>query len=224
MEREQDGVVGGIQRVLVGAAAVGAAAGMAYFLGRRFIEDSEEHLISDAPASTLRGKAGRAAPTRQSVTINKPREELYAFWREFPNLARFMDNVASIERLDAERSRWTVKAPAGTEVSFTSRVTEDVAGSRIGWETEADSDVQSRGSVTFEDAAPGRGTVVRAIFSYDAPGGALGRAAAKLLQREPNVQARRDLRRFKQLMETGEVTSSASPSARRSEQPTRQYL
>lgn len=223
-KEQQDGVVGGIGRVLVGAAAVGAAAGVAYFFGRRFIEDSEEHLISDAPESTLRGRAGRNAPTRQSVTINKPRDELYSYWRDFPNLARFMDNVVSIERLDAQRSRWIVKAPAGTEVTFTSRVTEEVPGSRIGWETEPDSEVQSKGIVSFEDAPPGRGTVVRAIFSYEAPGGALGRAAAKLLQREPNVQARRDLRRFKQLMETGEVTSSAGPSARRSEEPTRQYL
>jgi uncharacterized membrane protein len=66
--------------------------------------------------------------------------------------------------------------------------------------------------------------MVRATISYDPPAGVLGRAVAKLLQREPAVQARRDLRRFKQLMETGEITSSASPSARRSENPGRQHL
>ena len=82
----------------------------------------------------------------------------------------------------------------------------------------------ARGRVEFADAAPGRGTTVRVLISYDPPGGALGKIIGKVLQREPAVQARRDLRRFKQLMETGEVTNSASPSGRKSESPTEQHL
>jgi uncharacterized membrane protein len=214
----------GFQRALIGAAGVAAAAGLAYLIGRSFSQDSERELISDAPASTFRGRAGKNAPIQRTVTINRPRQELYAFWRDFTNLSQFMDNIERIERLDENRSRWTVKAPAGTSIEFVSRVTEDVPGSVIGWESEEGADVRNSGRVEFIDAPPGRGTYVRATISYDPPAGALGKAIAKVLQREPNVQARRDLRRFKQLMETGEVTSSASPSGRASEDPTQQYL
>jgi uncharacterized membrane protein len=214
-----------LQRALIGAATVAAAAGVAWFIGRRFVEDnSAGTLISDAPPSTFRGATGRQAPIQHTVTINKPRQQLYSFYRDFENLPQIMDNIESIERLDERRSRWRVKAPAGTTVEFVSRVTEDVPGSVIAWETEEDATVRNNGRVEFIDAAPGRGTMVRATISYDPPGGPIGKAIAKVLQREPEVQARRDLRRFKQLMETGEVTSSASPSARKSEDPTKQYL
>jgi uncharacterized membrane protein len=214
-----------LQRALIGVATVAAAAGVAWFIGRRFVEDdSAGELISDAPASTFRGTAGRNAPIQRTVTINKPRRQLYDFYRAFENLPQFMDNLESVTRLDERRSRWNVKGPAGTSIEFVSRVTEDIPGSLIAWESEEGADVRNSGRVEFIDAPPGRGTYVRAIISYDPPGGAVGKAIAKVLQREPNVQARRDLRRFKQLMETGEVTSSASPSGRKSEDPTEQYL
>ncbi|MDP8912007.1 MAG: SRPBCC family protein [Pseudomonadota bacterium] len=180
--------------------------------------------MSDAPPSTFRGKAGNNAPVERTVTINRPARELYDFWRDFTHFPQFMDNIRSVEKLDERRSRWVIEAPAGTSIEFTSRITEDVPGKLIAWESEEGASVPNRGRVEFLDAAPGRGTMVRATISYDPPAGALGKAVAKVLQREPNVQARRDLRRFKQLMETGEITTSASPSGRKSEEPTRQYL
>ena len=209
------------QRTLVGL-GLAAAAGAAFFLGRKMLE-SERSLISDAPRSTFR-KRDKDALIGRTVTINRPARELYDFWRDFTQLPQFMDNIESIERLDDKRSRWTVKAPAGTKVEFVSRVTEDQPGRLIAWESEEGSDISNTGRIEFIDAAPGRGTMVRATISYDPPGGAAGRWIAKLFQREPNVQARRDLRRFKQLMETGEVTSSAGPSGRKSEEPTKQYF
>lgn len=214
----------GFQRALIGAAGVAAAAGLAYLIGRKFVEEPERELISDAPPSTFRGRAGKDAPVQRTVTVNKPRQELYDFWRDFTNLPQFMDNVERVERLDGGRSRWTIKAPAGTSVELVNRIVEEVPGSVIAWESEPESSIRNSGRIEFIDAPPGRGTYVRASISYDAPGGAVGRAFAKLLQREPAVQARRDLRRFKQLMETGEVTSSAGPSGRASEDPTKQYV
>jgi uncharacterized membrane protein len=213
-----------LQRVLFGATSVAAAAGVAYLIGRRLVDTPEGASISDAPASAFRSRAGSTAPISQTVTISQPRSELYAFWREFTNLPRFMDNIVSVEPVDEKRSRWVIKAPAGTTIEFVSRITADEVGSLIAWESEQGSDIRNSGRVEFIEAAPGRGTMVRATIFYEAPGGAPARAVAKLLQREPNVQARRDLRRFKQLMETGEITSSASPSGRRSEDPTRQHL
>ena len=90
----------------------------------------------------------------------------------------------------------------------------------LAWKSEPESQVQTEGRVELFEVAPDHGTAVRLTMKYDPPAGLPGRAIAKVLQREPNVQARRDLRRFKQLIETGEVSTNASPSARKSESPT----
>jgi uncharacterized membrane protein len=186
----------------------------------------------DAPLTTARDEDVRAeaverdegAVIGRTVTINRPREEIYAFWRDFSNLASVMENVERIDTVDPRRSHWVVKAPAGKTVEWDAVVTDDEPGRLIAWQSVEGADIKSSGRIEFLDAAPGRGTIVRATFSYDPPAGLLGEWIAKLFQREPNVQARRDLRRLKQFLETGEVTSSASPSGRTSESPTEQAL
>jgi uncharacterized membrane protein len=185
----------------------------------------------DAPATTARdserqeeaaGEAG--AIVGRTVTINKPRSEIYAFWRDFRNLSRVMENIERIDVVDPRRSHWVVKGPGGKTVEWDSVVTEDEPDRLIAWQSVEGSDISNRGQVEFFDSAPGRGTMVRATIAYDPPGGMIGEWIAKILQREPNVQARRDLRRLKQYLETGEVTTSASPSGRKSESPTEQAL
>jgi uncharacterized membrane protein len=108
----------------------------------------------------------------------------------------------------------------GATVELVTRIVEDRAGETIAWVSEPDSQIQTEGRVEFADAAPDRGTFVRLVMRYTPPAGTVGRLAAKALQREPQVQARRDLRRFKQLLECGEIPVNASPSARKSESPT----
>jgi uncharacterized membrane protein len=190
---------------------------------------TDTQVRDDAPAVAARDEdaqpkeAGEALIGR-TVTINRPREEIYAFWRDFSNLAQVMENIERIETIDATRSRWTVKAPAGRTVEWDSVVTADEPGWLIAWQSVEGADVKSSGQVEFLDAPPGRGTMVRATIAYDPPGGVIGQWIAKLLQREPAVQTRRDLRRLKQYLETGEVTSSASPSGREDESPTEQSL
>ena len=149
----------------------------------------------------------------RAVTIGKPRQELYAFWRDVSNLAAFMQNVESIEKIDDTRSHWRVKAPGGRTVEWDSVITEDEPGVRIAWKSAEDADVDNSGFVEFRDAPADRGTEVRVHISYDPPGGKLGQAIAKVFQKEPNIQARRDLRRFKQLMETGEIPTARAPDA-----------
>ncbi|MEG3087630.1 SRPBCC family protein [Sphingomonas sp. PB4P5] len=144
----------------------------------------------------------------RAVTINRPVAELYAYWRDFSNLASFMENVVSIETLDAKRSHWVVKAPAGKTVEWNAVVTEEAENSFIAWASEEGADVPNSGRIDFRDAGA-RGTVVTATIMYDPPMGVVGKVIAKLFQREPAIQARRDLRRFKQLMETGEIATAA---------------
>lgn len=145
----------------------------------------------------------------KSVTINRPRTELYAFWREFGNLPAVMENLVSVGPAGEGRTRWTVKAPAGRTVEWISAITEDRPDETIAWASEEGSDVTNSGRIDFRDAPGGRGTWVSLTMLYDPPAGLIGRAIAKMFQREPAIQARRDLRRFKQLMETGEIATSA---------------
>lgn len=151
----------------------------------------------------------------RAVTIDRTPEDLYAYWREFSNLAVLMENIERIETVDPQRSHWVVKGPAGKDIEWDSLVTEDVPNRRIAWQAAEGADVQNSGWVEFRPAPGDRGTEVHALIRYDAPGGPFGRMIAKVLQREPNTQMRRELRRFKQLMETGEITTSQGPSGRK---------
>lgn len=144
----------------------------------------------------------------EAVTIRRPAAELYAFWREQTNLAEVLDNVVSIEPAGENRYRWTVRGPAGAKLSWEAVITHDVPGEQITWQSAEGADIANSGTIEFREMGE-RGTVVRSVIAYDAPGGKIGAAVAKLFQREPRVQSRRDLHRFKQLMETGEIATGA---------------
>lgn len=166
----------------------------------------------DAATTALIDKPGQGdADTLvgRTVTINRPRAELFAYWRDFANLPTFMDNVERVELLDDTRSRWVVKAPGDKTVEWISAITEERDGEFIAWASEEGADVPNSGRIDFRDAQGDRGTIVTATILYDPPAGIIGKVIAKMFQREPAIQARRDLRRFKQLMETGEIATGA---------------
>ena len=213
----------GTQRALIGAGLAAAAGTAAFLLSRRTGSSGapiEE--ISDAPDHVWRRGTSRydANLLGNTVTIGKPRQELFEEWRDFTRFPQFMENVESVEKLDGKRSRWMIKAPGGSSVELVTRITGDKPGESIAWESEPESDIKTEGRVEFLDAGPGRGTMVRLTLRYDPPAGIAGKAFAKLFQREPKIQSRRDLHRFKSLMETGEIATNASPSGRSSETPT----
>ncbi len=152
-----------------------------------------------------------AALIGRTVTINRSRQDLYDFWRDFRNLARCLENIERVDVGDGGRSHWVVAAPAGRKVEWDSRITEDEPGRVLAWESTG-GDIKTSGRIEFKDAPPGRGTEVTATIVYEPPAGEVGKLIAKLFQKEPKIQARRDLRRFKQLMETGEI-SIAKPKS-----------
>ena len=155
------------------------------------------------------------AVVARAVTIDRRPEELYAFWRDFSNLAPLMENIERIEVIDPKRSHWIVKGPLGKKVEWDSLLIVYIPDRRIASAAAEGAEIQNSGWVEFRPAPGDRGTEVHALIQYDAPGGAFGPLIAKVLQREPNTQMRRELRRFKQLMETGEITSSEGPSGRK---------
>jgi uncharacterized membrane protein len=187
-------------------------------------ERTSETAGTDAPPSTARHPDPQAAGLDlaeegyeligRTVSINRPRQELYDFWRDFRNLPQFMENIESVTILDGNRSHWKVKGPASSELEWDSVITEDVPGEVIAWASTENANIDNSGRVEFRDSSNKRGTIVTVTIVYDPPAGALGKAFARVFRREPKIQARHELRRFKQLMETGELpTAAINPAA-----------
>ncbi|HET6469366.1 MAG TPA: SRPBCC family protein [Geminicoccaceae bacterium] len=138
----------------------------------------------------------------ERITIQRPREELYRFFRDFSNLPKIMKHVERVDVLSDRRSHWVLKAPLGTRVEWDSMVESEQENDHISWRSERDTTVPNSGTVSFKEASGG-GTEVRVRLTYEAPMGRLGQMVAKLLGEEPSVQARDDLQEFKRMMESG---------------------
>lgn len=157
---------------------------------------------------------GQGIKIRRSATVNKPPEELYRFWKNFENLPRFMKHVESVRVIDDRRSHWVVKAPAGRIVEWDAEIVANREDEMIGWRSTGGM-VDHAGSVRFERAPEGRGTVVRVQLQYKPPAGRIGASIARLFGKAPDRQIAEDLHRFKQLMEAGEIpTTDGQPSGR----------
>jgi len=164
---------------------------------------------SDTRAA-LRGSRG--VNVLESVTINRPLEELYRFWRNLENLPQFMRHLESVEKVTDTISHWRAKGPAGKVVEWDAEIHNEVPNQLIGWRSLEGADVVSAGSVNFDAAAGGRGTRVTVHLQYSPPGGKIGAAVARLFGRDAETEIREDLRRFKQIVEAGEVpTTSGQP-------------
>jgi uncharacterized membrane protein len=152
---------------------------------------------------------GKGIGVEKSVTINRPPDELYRFWRNFENLPRFMSHLKSVQVIDDKRSHWTAKGPAGSDVEWDAEVINEVPNELIGWRSVDGSQVNNAGSVHFTRTIANRGTEVKDILRYDPPGGVLGAVIAKLFGEDPAHQVQEDLRTLKQILETGERATAA---------------
>lgn len=166
-------------------------------------------------------RGGRAAASATpgfataTITINCSAAEVYRFWRRLENLPRFMPHLASVASGDDRRSHWVIAA-LGTRLEWDAEITDDVIDTRIAWQSIGDADVPNEGEVSFTPAPGGRGTEVRVTMTYRPPAGSLGRFFATLLGQDPVQRLQADLRRLKQLIETGEiVTTQGQTSGRR---------
>jgi uncharacterized membrane protein len=149
----------------------------------------------------------------KTVTINKPVDELYRYWHDFERLPTFMKHLKSVQVHDAKRSHWIANAPLGTSVEWDAEIVTDQENQLIAWASVAGADIDNSGFVRFTPAPGGRGTEVKVVIEYNPPGGAVGAAIAKVFGEEPEQQVGDDIRRFKQLMEAGEIaTTEGQPS------------
>jgi len=151
-----------------------------------------------------------AAPIHvfRTVTINREPSEVYEFWRDLRNLPRFMAHLESVE-VSGGTSKWRAKGPAGTSITWDAEIVLDRPGECVAWSSiEGSTSVPNRGVVRFNRAPGERGTEVQVELKYEPPAGAVGAAVAKLFGEEPGQQIDGDLRRLKQVLETGEVLHS----------------
>jgi uncharacterized membrane protein len=142
----------------------------------------------------------------EAVTINRPRPEVFRFWRDLGNIAEFMEHVESVRVLndsDGKRSRWIAKGPAGKCLEWDTMIINELENERIAWRSLEESEVANAGSVHFKDASGGRGTEVRIELLYTPRGGSVGALIAKLFGEDPATQIRSDLKRLKSRLETG---------------------
>jgi len=152
--------------------------------------------------------------TRRAITVGRPVEEVYGFWRDFQNLPRFMRHLESVTVTGDRRSHWKAKAPAGKSVEWDAETTEERPNELIAWRSVEGSDVYNAGTVRFRPAPGDRGTEVRVDIEYEPPLGKLGSKVAMLWREEPGQQIQDDLRHFKQVMETGEIVVSDATKQR----------
>ena len=144
-----------------------------------------------------------------SLTVNRPADELYAYWRQLETLPRFMQHLEEVTVLSERRSRWVAKAPLGTRVSWEAEINNDIPGQLIGWRSLPGSTIDNAGSVHFDERGE-TATQVRVVLEYLPPAGQVGASIAKLLGEDPQSQIADDLQRFKTLMETGEHAIAGS--------------
>ena len=156
---------------------------------------------------------------RQLFLVNLPKDRVFASWRRLEDFPKFMKCVEQVEEIDEKRSHWTVCGPAGRKYDWEAEIVDEEPGRVLAWRTIGESDIRHGGRVEFFDATGGRGTVVALQMSYESPvGGEIGAKLVRLFGQDPESQAREDLRRFKQLVETGEIpTIEGQPAGRDAE-------
>lgn len=159
-------------------------------------------------ADVVRPRPGKGVKVLEAITVASRPDEVYHFWRDFGNLPRFMELLESVQVIDDRHSRWRARAPAGTTVEWDAEIVDDRPNELISWRSVERADVPNRGTVRFRPAPGGRGTEIHVSLQYDPPGGKIGALVAKLFGEEPSQQVKGDLRRLKQVLETGEVVHS----------------
>lgn len=155
-----------------------------------------------------------AVAVHRAVTVNKPANEIYEFWRDVANLQRIVPHIEAIEVETPELSHWVLAGPGGRPIRWGARITLDDPNTRVQWETIEGSDVEHQGELELIPAPGDRGTEVHLRLRVWPPLGMVGAALAKALGESPELEAGRTLKRMKQLLETGEVVTSAGPSCR----------
>jgi uncharacterized membrane protein len=191
--------------IAIATAAVAGVTAIDVYASRRLDED-----VGSRPGR-VRGDGSIRVET--SLAINRSPEECYKMWHDFERLPKFMSHLESVEVTSPGRSHWVAKGPAGTRVEWDAEITNEQPGELLAWRSVEGSGIENAGAVRFLRDNAGRGTIVAVTMQYKPPAGTLGAAVAKLFGEEPQIQVREDLRRFKRLIEAGELPTTEGQSS-----------
>lgn len=187
--------------------ALGVAAATVY-VGYAMAKSAGQNRVVDRPHDDMPVRTHKGQPVAgRTVTINRPRDELFAFCADASNLSQFMQSIRQVT-VEGEVAAWEILGPLGHSVTLRTTITDRGENEFVAWKSTQDSDVQASGRISFRDAPAGRGTEVEAEITYHPPLGEVGRWLGKIFHTDPIVQGRRELRRFKMLMETGEIATN----------------
>ena len=193
-------------RVVAATAAVLGVTALDVYCGAQL----QQRTVGDeTDAST-----SRTVEIRTALTVGRAPEEVYRFWRDFDNLPRFMDHLEAVRITGERTSHWKAKAPVGMTVEWDAEIIEDRPNELIVWQSLEGADVENSGSVRFQPAPGDRGTEILLEMHFRPPGGVIGAKIARFFDEVPKTQMRNDLRRFKQVIETGEVVQSDASIAK----------
>lgn len=181
------------KRILAATAAIAGITVIDLYAARR------EHPTS---------RKDRQVKLTATTTVGKEPHAVYAYWRHLEQLPDFMAHLDDVTALDSNRSHWRVSAPFGRTVEWDAKIVDDVPGEQLSWRSTKDAEVSNEGTVRFVRAPRDQGTEIHVMLTYDVPGGKLAKALTRWAGEEPHQQLDDDLRRFKQVMETGEVVRS----------------
>ncbi len=197
------GSLGGLGLAALGSALVyRGATGLCSVYGALGVSTA----VRRGPATSI--PAGQGIKVEKSITIDRSQEDLFHFWRNFENLPRIMSHLEAVHITGPNRTHWVAPGPLGVRVEWDAELVAERPNELIGWRSLPGSEVDTAGSVHFTPAPSGRGTEVKVVLKYDPPAGKVGAAIAGLFLQSPGEQIKDDLRRLKQLMETGEIPTT----------------
>lgn len=213
--------LGGAALAVWGLRSINSGSGITMLLGGTYL--LVRGLSGYCPMNEMLGRNTAEMPrntsameARTTFTINKPRSEVYRYWRTLENLPNFMQHLESVKELDDRRSKWSARIPGADKVagnlatvSWEAEIIEDKKDELIAWSSLPASTIDNAGEVHFRDARDNRGTEIEACISYRLPAGDLGSMAAKLFNPAIERMIQTDLRNFKMLMETGQISNFA---------------
>jgi len=202
----------GLSRRSVSGLALAAAGGALIYRGVTRRDPIYERLKISTASKTRAPNSSVAhlasLRVERSITINKPAEEIYRFWREASNLARFQTNLESVSENGPNRQHWVAKGPGGKKLEWDAEIINDKPGELIAWRTLEGADVPSAGSVHFRST--GSATEVKVEMQYQPPAGVAGDLVAKITGDDPDKQTQQNLEELKRLMESGGAAGAAT--------------
>lgn len=155
------------------------------------------------------GNKTESVNIRTNLVVNKPKNEVYHFWRRLENLPLFMKHLVSVTELDSRRSHWEAKFPEGNPITFKwdAEIVKDEEGSLLSWRSLPGSSIDNAGKIEFRDALGNRGTELRIMITYRPPAGNIGTNVAKLFNPLFEKMVREDVNNFKSFIDAGSIAA-----------------